>query len=432
MIARYTRPQMGALWSEQTKFETWLMVELAVLRAQEKLNAQVPSGCADAIEAACRGKLNPTRITEIENEVQHDVIAFTTHVAELAGDPAKYFHLGLTSSDVLDTALGLTIKKGGEILADDVNAVLQALEQKARHYARLLMMGRTHGVHAEPTTLGLKLALCWDEIHRGGERLTRAVSEAAVGKISGAVGNYTQMDPQVEVLAGEYLNLPMAPISSQIVTRDRHAALLCAMAVLAGSLERLATEVRLLQHSEIGELAEPFGKKQKGSSAMPHKRNPIVCERICGLARLMRGYAQVAMENQALWHERDISHSGTERVILPDAFTVLDYMLERTAWLVNGLEVNEKRIAENLTLTHEIYQSQSILTYLLGRGMSREEAYRIVQKAAFAALEAGKSLRETINPELPSPIPPTDLNTIFSPDRFTRHVDEILARLWKS
>ena len=231
---------------------------------------------------------------------------------------------------------------------------------------------------------------------------------------------------------GELLDLPMAPISSQIVTHDRHAALLCAMAVLGGSLGRLATEVRLLQHSEIGELAEPFGKKQKGSSAMPHKRNPIVCERICGLARLLRGYAQTALENQALWHERDISHSGAERVILPDAFIVLDYMLERTVWLVSGLEVNEQRIAANLSLTHEIYQSQSILTYLLRKGMSREEAYRMVQKAAFTALETGKSLRDTINPELPSPIPSSDLDAIFSPTRFTRHVDEILSRLWKS
>jgi len=391
----------------------------------------VPAGCADAIAIACQGKLNPARIAEIENEVQHDVIAFTTHVAELAGNPAKYFHLGLTSSDVLDTALGLTIKKGGDLLANDIAAVLLALEQKSRQYSHLLMMGRTHSVHAEPTTLGLKLALCWDEIRCGGERLTRAVSEAAVGKISGAVGNYTQMDPQVEVLAGEFLGIQMAPISSQIVTRDRHAALLCAMAVLGGSLERLATEVRLLQHSEIGELAEPFGRKQKGSSAMPHKRNPIVCERICGLARLLRGYAQTALENQALWHERDISHSGAERVILPDAFIVLDYMLERTAWLVGGLEVNEERIASNLALMHEIYQSQSILTYLLGKGMSREEAYRIVQKAAFTALETGKSLRDTINAELPSPIQPDDLVEIFSPARFTRHVDAILSRLWK-
>jgi len=432
MIERYTRPEMGLLWSEGTRFETWLLVELAVLRAQEKLNAQVPPGCADAIDAACKGKLNPARIAEIENEVQHDVIAFTTHVSELAGKPARYFHLGLTSSDVLDTALGLTIKKGGELLANAIAAVLIALEQKARQYSHLLMMGRTHGVHAEPTTLGLKLALCWDEIRRGGEWLTRAVSEAAVGKISGAVGNYTQMDPQVEKLAGEFLGLPMAPISSQIVTRDRHAALLCAMAVLGGGLERLATEIRLLQHSEIGEVAEPFGKKQKGSSAMPHKRNPIVCERICGLARLLRGYAQTALENQALWHERDISHSSAERVILPDAFIVLDYLLERTAWLVSGLEVNEQRIAENLALMHEIYQSQSILTYLLGRGMCREEAYRIVQKAAFTALESGKSLRETINAVLVPPIPPVDLEEIFSPARFTRHVDAILARLWKS
>jgi adenylosuccinate lyase len=429
MIKRYTHPIMEEIWSEQNKFDTWLNVELAVLRTHEKLTPNVPEGCADAIQAACDGHLDVSRITEIESEVQHDVIAFTTHVSELAGEPARYFHLGLTSSDVLDTALALTIKRAGDVLNNGLCRFLDVLKRKVVQYAHLPIIGRTHGVHAEPTTLGLKLALCWDEIKRGKERLAIAIKGAAVGKISGAVGNYSQISPEIEISVGKRLNIPMASISNQIVTRDRHAAVLCAMAVLAGSFERLTTEVRLLQHTEIGELAEPFNTGQKGSSAMPHKRNPIVCERISGLSRLMRGYAQTAMENQVLWHERDISHSSAERVIFPDAFCLLDYMIDQCAQLIYGLVVNEDNIENNINLSNDIYQSQSILMHLLKKGFSREDAYRIVQKAAFAALESNESLIKTINDILP--LSDDEVLEIFNLDRFICHVDEILARVFR-
>lgn len=432
MIPRYTRKEMGLLWNDEYKYETWLLVELAVLSAHEEMTAGIPAGTTALIREKAQGKLRPERIDNIEAEVHHDVIAFTTHVAELVGESSRFFHMGLTSSDVLDTALAFTIKKAGIILLAECNKLLDELKQKSLQYIDMPIMGRTHGIHAEPTTLGLKLALCWEEINRGRVNLGQALLEASAGKISGAVGNYSQISPTIETRVGEILGLPMADISNQIVTRDRHARLLCQMAVLAGSLERLAVEVRLLQHTEINELNEPFARGQKGSSAMPHKRNPIICERISGLARLLRGFAHTAMENQPLWHERDISHSSAERMIIPDAFCILDYILNKTCWLVEGLDIHEQQIKDNLKLSLGLPFSQTVLISLVERGMLREDAYRIVQQAAFRAWEEKKDLRGLLEQELGSQFTTRDWDEMFDIGRFTKHARQIADRLWKN
>jgi adenylosuccinate lyase len=429
MIRRYTLPEMGAIWTERARWEQMLRVELAVARAQAA-RGQVPAEALAVIED--RAVVDPDRIAEIEQTTDHDVIAFVSQVAEAVGPEGRYLHLGLTSSDVVDTALALQLRAAGDLLLRDCDRLLTALISRARTEADTLMMGRTHSVHAEPITFGLKLAGWAFEVDRGRRRLATAVDEVATGKISGPVGTYSHLAPDVEADVLAELGLQADPASTQIVQRDRHAALLAVIAVLGGSLERFATEVRNLQHTEIGEVQEPFKAGQKGSSAMPHKRNPILSERIAGLARLLRGYAQTAFENQPLWHERDISHSSAERVILPDATTLLDYMLVRMTTLVEGLVVRGERMRENIERGLGLHASSRVLAALVERGgLTREAAYAIVQRAALRAADERRTLREllAVDAEVARRISLTELDACFDDTAFLRHVPTVLARL---
>src|SRR5204862_1313165 len=394
MIRRYTLPEMGAIWTEKARFEHMLRVELAVTRAQAARGV-VPAEDLAMIEA--RAAVDPERIAEIERTTDHDVIAFVSQVAATIGPEGRYLHLGLTSSDVVDTALALQLRDAGALLLRDCDTLLAVLIRRARSEADTLMMGRTHSVHAEPITFGLKLAGWAFEVDRGRRRLADALDEIATGKISGPVGTYSHLGPDVEAEVLAELGLRADPASTQIVQRDRHAALLTSIAILGGSLERFATEIRNLQHTEIGEVMEPFKPGQKGSSAMPHKRNPILAERIAGLARLLRGYAHTSLENQPLWHERDISHSSAERVILPDATIVLDYILVRTTGLVEGLIVHSERMRENIARGLGLYGSSRVLLALVDdASMSREDAYAIVQRASLRAADEGAPLRDLL------------------------------------
>jgi adenylosuccinate lyase len=429
MIGRYTLPEMGAIWSEAARFEQMLRVEIAAAAAQAR-RGLVPAGALAAIES--RARVDTDRIAEIERTTDHDVIAFVSQVAEAVGPEGRYLHLGLTSSDVVDTALALQLRAAGERLLDDVDGLLVALVRRARAEAGTILMGRTHSVHAEPTTLGLKLAGWAFELDRDRVRLAAAIDEIATGKISGPVGTYSHLDPDLEAEVLAALELKVDPISSQIVQRDRHAALLAAIAITGGSLERFATEVRNLQHTEIGELAEPFKPGQKGSSAMPHKRNPILSERIAGLARLLRGYAHTAMEDQPLWHERDISHSSAERVLLPDATILLDYMLVKMTGLVDGLVVRPERMRENIERGLGLHASSRVLTALVERGgLAREDAYAIVQTAAIRAAEERIALKDLLatEPTVARKLSLADLDACFDDAAFVRHAPEIIGRL---
>jgi adenylosuccinate lyase len=429
MIRRYTLPEMGALWTDQARFEQMLRVELAVARAQSA-RGQVPPDALAVLEA--KAIVDPERIAEIEKTTDHDVIAFVSQVAESVGPEGRYLHLGLTSSDVVDTGLALQLRAAGELLLRDCDRLLAALIARARAEAETLMMGRTHSVHAEPITLGLKLAGWAFELDRGRRRLAVAVEEIGTGKISGPVGTYSHLGPDIEAEVLGELGLHVDPASTQIVQRDRHAALLTAIAIVGGSLERFATEVRNLQHTEIGELQEPFRVGQKGSSAMPHKRNPILSERIAGLARLLRGYAHTALEDQPLWHERDISHSSAERVILPDATILLDYMLVRMTGLIEGLVVRSERMRENIERGLGLHASSRVLVALVERaGLSREEAYAVVQRAALRAADERRPLREllAVDPTVAKKLRLADLDACFDDSAFLRHVPTVIARL---
>jgi adenylosuccinate lyase len=429
MIRRYTLAEMGALWTDRARFEGMLRVELAVARSQAA-RGLIPAEALVALES--RAAVDPDRIAEIEKTTDHDVIAFVSQVAESVGPEGRYLHLGLTSSDVVDTALALQLRSAGELLLRDCDRLLAVLVARARIEAETLMMGRTHSVHAEPITLGLKIAGWAFELDRGRRRLAVAVDEIGTGKISGPVGTYSHLAPDIEAEVLAELGLHVDPASTQIVQRDRHAAFLAAIAILGGSLERFATEVRNLQHTEIGELQEPFKAGQKGSSAMPHKRNPILSERIAGLARLLRGYAQAAFEDQPLWHERDISHSSAERVILPDATILLDYMLVRTASLVEGLVVREERMRENIVRGLGLHASSRVLVALVERaGLSREDAYAIVQRAALRAADERRPLREllAVDPTVAAKLRLADLDACFDDAAFLRHVPTVIARL---
>ena len=429
MIPRYTLPEMAAIWSETARFERMLEVELAVVRAQVA-RGQVPADALVAIES--RAEIDIKRIAEIEKTTDHDVIAFVSQVAETVGPEGRYLHLGLTSSDVVDTALALQLRAAGARLLEDCDGLLVVLIARARAEAGTLMMGRTHSVHAEPTTFGLKLAGWAFELDRGRRRLATAVDEIGTGKISGPVGTYSHLAPDVEADVLASLGLHADPVSTQIVQRDRHAALLTAIAVLGGSLERFATEIRNLQHTEIGEVQEPFRSGQKGSSAMPHKRNPILSERIAGLARLLRGNAQTALENQPLWHERDISHSSAERVVLPDATTLLDYMLVRMTGLIEGLAVRSERMRENIERGLGLHASSRVLTMLIeGAGLPREEAYAIVQRASLRAADERRPLRDllAVEPVVARKLSLEQLDACFDDATFLRHVPEVIARL---
>jgi len=429
VIRRYTLPEMGAVWTDRARFEQMLRVEIAVARAQSK-RGLVPADALAAIEE--HAAVDVDRIAEIEATTDHDVIAFVSQVAESVGTDGRYLHLGLTSSDVVDTGLALQLRAAGELLLKDCDRLLVALIARARIEAETVMMGRTHSVHAEPITLGHKLAGWAFELDRGRRRLAEAVDEAGTGKISGPVGTYSHLGPDIEADVLAELDLHVDPASTQIVQRDRHAALLTAIAIVGGGLERFATEIRNLQHTEIGELQEPFKAGQKGSSAMPHKRNPILSERIAGLARLLRGYAGTALEDQPLWHERDISHSSAERVILPDATILLDYMLVRMTGLIEGLVVRGERMRENIERGLGLHASSRVLVALVERGgLSREDAYAIVQRAALKAADERRPLRDllAIDATVAAKLTLTDLDACFDDQAFLRHVPTVIARL---
>ena len=429
MIRRYTLPEMGAIWSDEARFEHMLRVELAVSRAQAR-RGRVPQDALAAIEA--RAKVDVGRIEELERTTDHDVIAFVSQVAESIGPEGRYVHLGLTSSDVVDTALALQLRAAGELLTRDADRLLEVLVTRARAEAGTVMMGRTHSVHAEPTTFGLKLAGWAFEVDRGRRRLAEAIDEVGTGKLSGPVGTYSHLEPEIEAEVMAELELRVDQASTQIVQRDRHAALLTAIAILGGSLERFATEIRNLQHTEIGEVEEPFKAGQKGSSAMPHKRNPILSERVAGLARVLRGYASTALENQPLWHERDISHSSAERVILPDATILLDYLLQKTTGLIQGLVVRPERMRENIERGLGLHASSRVLLALVERaGLSREQAYETVQRASTAAANQRRPLREllALEPAVARALSLTDLDACFDDTGYLTHVPAVIARL---
>ena len=429
MIPRYTLPEMGALWTDQARFEFMLRVELAVLRVVE-LHGLVPAGVSEAI--AAKARVDVERIAEIEQTTDHDVIAFVGQVAETAGPEGRFLHFGLTSSDVVDTALALQCRAAANLLLSAAEALLELLVRRAREHAMTVMMGRTHSVHAEPITFGLKLASWAFELDRDRRRLAAAADDLATGKLSGPVGTYSQLSPDVESEVMAELGLAVDPISTQIVQRDRHAAFLAAIAVMGGSLERFATEVRNLQHTEIGEVQEPFRGGQKGSSAMPHKRNPITSERIVGLCRLLRGYALAGFEDQALWHERDISHSSVERVALPGATTLLHYMLVRFAALVDGLVVRPERMRENVERGLGLFASSRLLTLLVEEGgLSREQAYDIVQRAALRAADERRPLRDMVEADaaVTAALSAERIAACFDERHLLRHTESMIARL---
>jgi adenylosuccinate lyase len=420
---------MAAVWTDEARFGHMLRVELASLRALAA-RGRIPADVLKRIED--RARVDVERIAELERTTDHDVVAFVNQVAESVGEEGRYLHLGLTSSDVVDTALALQCRAAADLMLAELDALVAALAAKAREHAGTVMMGRTHSVHAEPITLGLKIASWAFELDRDQRRLAAAADDLATGKLSGAVGTYSQLEPEIEAEVMAELGLAADPVSSQIVQRDRHAAFLAAIAVTGGSLDRFATEVRNLQHTEIGELQEPFAGGQTGSSAMPHKRNPIVSERISGLARLLRGYAVAGMEDQALWHERDISHSSVERVALPGATTLLHYMLVRFRRLVDGLVVRPERMRENLDRGLGLFASSRLLTTLVDEGgLGREEAYGIVQRAALRAADERRPLRElvTADPDVTRVLDDGQVAACFDERHLLRNVDGIIGRL---
>ncbi|MBN2831292.1 MAG: adenylosuccinate lyase [Candidatus Omnitrophica bacterium] len=428
MIARYSLSKMNNIWQEEFKFKTMLAIEILALEALAK-GKKVPISAVKRIKKKAR--FNLSQIRKIEDKTQHDVVAFVTCVAQYIGSDAKYLHLGLTSSDMLDTTLGVQLKAASEILVDDVNKVLKALAKKAKVYKNTACIGRTHGVHAEPTTFGLKLALWYDEMQRNLERLKLAREEIAVGKVSGAVGTFANVDPGVESYICRKLKLKPAKISTQIIQRDIYAVLMARIAIIGSSLEKFATEIRHLQRTEVLEAEEPFGKGQKGSSAMPHKRNPVICERICGLARLLRGNAVAAMENIALWHERDISHSSVERVIIPDSTLALDYMLNKFIQVIEGLNVYPENMMANLIKTKGLIFSQRVLLKLMDSGLPRTKAYDIVQRAAMRTWKGGVDFKDSLllEPEILKYLSEKDLDKIFDLNYYLRQVNKIFHRV---
>jgi adenylosuccinate lyase len=429
MIPRYTHPDMGRVWSDQRRFDCWLRVEIAAAEAMADAGI-VPADAARDIRE--RGRFDIARIEEIERTTQHDVIAFTTAVAEHVGPGARWLHFGLTSSDVVDTALALQMREACDLVLADLAALREAVGARAEEHRRTPMIGRTHGVHAEPMTFGLKLALWHAELGRAVERVTRARDTVSVGKVSGAVGTFAHLDPSIEAAICATLGLTPAPIASQVIQRDRHAELLAALAITAASLEKFALEIRGLQKTEIGEVSEPFGRGQKGSSAMPHKRNPIGCEQITGLARLLRANAHAALENVALWHERDISHSSVERIILPDSFIALDHMLRRFTRIVSGLVVHTDRMRENLERSFGVVFSGTVLLELARRGVSRERAYEVVQRNALRAYDEKTPFERLLlaDPDVTDLLSPEEIRRCFDLDVQFRHVDTLFARVF--
>ncbi|MDR1167239.1 MAG: adenylosuccinate lyase [Deltaproteobacteria bacterium] len=429
MIERYSRPRVAALWTLEKQYASWLQVELAVVRAQADMGL-IPA--PEAQEILDKASFDPGRILEIEAEVGHDVIAFVTCVEERVGRAARFFHFGLTSSDVLDTALALRLGEAADIILEDLDGLLLALKARAEEFVETPIIGRSHGIHAEPTTLGIKFATFYAEFKRRRESFRSRVSEIRVGKLAGPVGNYSSrsLSPALEAAALASLGLKPTPASSQIVPRDVHAAFFLELSLIATSLERLAVEIRHLSRTEVGEVEEAFGAKQKGSSAMPHKKNPIASENISGLARIIRSLGQAALENVPLWHERDISHSSVERIVAPDATILADYILARATRLVQNLVVKEERLQKNLQMTGGLFNSQEILLALIRKGLSRVEAYALVQKEALSAAAGGPSFRERVLSSKPirEHLSEEEIQLIFLPDRFSLWAPTILAR----
>ena len=429
MIQRYTHPEMGAIWSDQRRYETWLEVELAAADAMAEAGI-VPSQAAADLRA--RAGFDVARIEAIEQTTQHDVIAFTTAVAERVGPSARWLHFGLTSSDVLDTAQAIQMREACGLIVRGLAGLMEAVRERANEHRRTPMIGRTHGVHAEPMTFGLKLALWYAELQRDLDRVLRARETVSVGKISGAVGTFAHLDPSIEARVCDRLGLQAAPVSSQVIQRDRHAELMSALAITAASLEKFALEIRGLQKTEIGEVEEPFGKGQKGSSAMPHKRNPIGCEQIVGLARLIRGNAMASYENIALWHERDISHSSVERVILPDSFIALDHMLRRFTRIVRGMVVYPDRMRENLDRSRGVVFSGTVLLELARRGVSREDAYEWVQRNAMRSFHEHADFKTLLvkDADVMNVLTRQDIEKAFSLDDQLRNVGVVIDRVF--
>jgi len=427
MIERYSRPQMKRVWSDENKFNKWLEVEIAVCDAWAEMGV-VPRNAMPKIKLA---KCNIKRMEEILQETHHDMTAFLGSVAESVGEDSRFIHLGLTSSDVMDTALSLQLVEAADILLGDIRELIAILAQQAIEHKYTTMIGRTHGVHAEPISFGLKLAIWVEEMRRNLQRMTEAQKVIASGKISGAVGTYATVPPEVEHKACQKLKLEAAPISNQILQRDRHAQFVTTLAIIASSLEKFATEIRGLQRTEVQEVEEPFSPGQTGSSAMPHKRNPELCERVCGIARLVRGFALTSMENIALWHERDISHSSTERITFPDACLILDYALAIFTSVVKGMKVYPKNMKKNLELTRGLVFSQRVMLALIDKGLSRQKAYELVQRSAMKAWQGNRSFSVLLqaDPEVTAVLTKQELDALFDYQYYLRYVDEVFGRL---
>lgn len=427
MIERYTRPQMGAIWQDQNKYSIWLEIETLAVEAQAEMGI-VPREAAEAVRQ--RGRFDVARVLEIEETTKHDVIAFLTNVAEYVGEPSRYVHLGMTSSDVLDTCLAVQLKQAGDILLAGLEALRDVLARRAKEFKYTMMIGRSHGIHAEPITFGLKLALWYEETKRNIERMKRAIEVIAYGQISGAVGTFEHLSPQVEEYVCERLGLRPDPVTTQVIQRDRHAEYMATLGVIAATLEQFATEIRHLQRTEVLEAEEYFSAGQKGSSAMPHKRNPIISERICGMARIIRTNALAAMENVALWHERDISHSSVERVICPDSTIALDYILDKMTTLVDRLLVYPENMMKNLEITSGLHFSQTMLLELAKRGISREDAYRMVQRNAMQVWQTREPFAEVLkrDAELTELLPAEEIDSLCDLQKSIRNVDYIFQR----
>jgi len=427
MIDRYSLEKMKSIWSEENKFRKWLEVELAACDAWKSLG-KIPDAALKKIKKAA--KFSVRRINEIEKTTDHDVIAFLTNVAEHVGPDSRFIHMGMTSSDVVDTALSLLMRESAQLIIADIEGLVNALRSKAREYKFTPMIGRSHGIHAEPTTFGLKMALYMMEMKRNLDRMNRAKDVISVGKFSGAVGTYSNIDPKVEEVACKKLGLKRAEVSTQVIQRDRHAEYLSSIAITAATLEKIATEIRSLQRTEIQEVEEPFKKGQKGSSAMPHKRNPITCERITGLARVLRANAMVALENIALWHERDISHSSTERIIIPDSSILIDYMLQTLTRIIDNLVVYPENMKKNIDKTQGLIFSQRILLMLIGKGLTREEAYNIVQTNAMKA-RGRRPLKDEVLADATAAkhLSAKEIESAFDINYYLRNVGDIFKRI---
>ena len=435
MIPRYSRPEMAAIWAPDHRLRLWLEIEICALEAMAAIGvvpAEVPANVRAAAERHAKALIDPARIDAIEAEVRHDVIAFLTHVEQVIGPEARYLHLGMTSSDLLDTALALQLTAAADLLLSDLDRLLVALKRQAYEHKDTLCIGRSHGIHAEPTTFGLKLAGGYAEFARNRRRLEQARAEVATCALSGAVGTFANIDPRIEERVAAQLGLSPEPISTQVIPRDRHAAYFATLAVIASGIERLATEIRHLQRTEVAEVAEPFAAGQKGSSAMPHKQNPILAENLTGLARLVRATVIPALENVALWHERDISHSSVERVIAPDATIALDFALHRLVGLIEGLRIDPARMRENLERTKGLIHSQRVLLALTAAGLGRQQAYEIVQRHALDAWRRGEPLLDRLRaePAVTSRLSPEQLSASFDLAYHTRHVDAIFRRVF--